>query len=79
MCYFAKDEIYVAWDLREKKADQKSGFSVKGADLDLPLEAGIMPVKKAIEFYGWGEETVLAFRPEIVPEFLKKYCESAFQ
>lgn len=74
VCYFERENLYIAWSLKEKKANTKSDFSIKRTDLDRPFGDQIIPVKKAIEYYGWGEETVLAFTPEMVPAFLKKYC-----
>ena len=74
VCYFVKENIYIAWSLREKKATTKSNFSVKRSDLSLPLDNVIVSVKKAIEYHGWGEESVLAFPPEMVPTFLNRYC-----
>lgn len=74
VCYVEKENTYVAWSLKAKKAAGKSVFSVKWSDIDLLLGDTILPVKKAIEFQGRGEEIVRAFAPEMVPEFLKKYC-----
>ena len=73
VCYFEKENVYIAWNLKEKKAAKKSDFSVKRSDLDLPLVDKIVSVKKAIEYEGWGEETVLAFTPERVSDFLERY------
>lgn len=71
--FFERYNIYVAWSLKEKKALKKSVFSIKYSDIEFPLDDTIIPVKKAIEYLGWGEETVLVFTPESVNKFLEKY------
>ena len=74
VCYVEKENTYVAWSLKAKKAAGKSVFSVKWADIDLLLGNSILPAKKSIEHHGHGEEIVRAFAPEMVGEFLKRYC-----
>ena len=74
VCYFEKENVYIAWNLKEKKAAKKSDFSVKRSDISFPLGNAIVPITKAIEYQGWGEESVLAFAPEQIPKFLKEYC-----
>ena len=74
VCYVEKENTYVAWSLKAEKAAGKSVFSVKWSDVDLLLGDTILPAKKTIEFQGRGEELVRAFTPEMVSEFLKRYC-----
>ena len=74
VCYFQRYNIYVAWSLREQKAFEKTDFSIKKTDVEFDNINSIISVNKAIEFYGWGEETVLAFKPEAIPEFFNRYC-----
>lgn len=74
VCYVEKENTYVAWSLKAEKAAGKSVFNVKWSDIDLLLGNSILPAKKAIEFQGRGEEIVHAFPPEMVSEFLKRFC-----
>lgn len=75
VCYFEVDNIYIAWDLKEKKAKQKTIFTVDRTSLALPLKEKLVSIKKAIEHPSWGEENVLVFTPEGVTLFLEKCCE----
>ena len=72
VCYFERENVYIAWSLKEKKAAKKSDFSVKVSDIHLPLGNEITPVKKAIEYHGWGQEAILVFAPEKVSDFLER-------
>lgn len=74
VCYVEKENLYVAWSLKAKKAAKKSVFSVKWSDIDSLFRNTFLPASKAIEYHGWGEELVRAFTPEMVPEFLKRHC-----
>jgi len=77
VCYVEKENVYVAWNLKAQKAANKSAFSVKWSDVDCLFRNTILPASKAIEHQGRGEELVRAFAPEMVPEFLEKYCRDA--
>lgn len=71
--YFTDENVYVAWDLREKGADKRSIFSLsnKKRAIDLSI-ASIKQVPKDIEYSGRGEEVVYVFPPECVNAFLKR-------
>ena len=74
VCYVAKENLYVAWDLKAEKAAKKTCFSVKWFDNNLLMDNKIFCVQKSIEYQGRGEETVLAFKAELLSEFLEIYC-----
>lgn len=74
VCYVEKENVYVAWNLKVKKAAKKSMFSVKWSDVDRFLGNTAPSTSKAIEYQGWGEEIVHVFTPEMIPQFLKRYC-----
>jgi len=74
VCYVKQHNLYVAWSLKAKKANHKSVFTLKWSEVDLLFNNAILPIKKSIEFSGHGEELVRVFTPDMVPEFLTKYC-----
>lgn len=74
VCYYQKENIYIAWNLREPKAKTKSVFSVRRCELAFMDQHQILEVRKPIEYSGWNEETVYLFTPELVPTFIELHC-----
>lgn len=75
VCYFERENFYVAWSLKVKNAAKKCVFSVQRSSLNWPPKVNMITARKVIEYPGREEETVLAFTPEGVPDFLETYCK----
>lgn len=73
VCYFEADDLYLAWNLHNPLKPHSYCFSLEKSDLKLSFTTGMGTATKAIEYIGHGEETVIAFAPKAVSEFLKKY------
>lgn len=74
VCYFVREDLFLAWNLKEPKAKKKAVFSVKRFDVKRPSRGTIAVVKKAIEYRSWDEEAVLVFEPDTTELFLRNYC-----
>lgn len=72
VCFFQKEGLYVAWDLKAKKAAKKDNFSLKKDTF--PVNS-LYSTTKAVEYRGWGEENVFVFYPQYVLDFLE-YCKN---
>lgn len=63
--------MFVAWDLKNVKRREK--YSIKREKL-LDIDDRIIHiVNKPVEYSGWGDEDVIAFKQEAIPQFLQKY------
>lgn len=72
VCFFQKEGLYIAWDLKAKKAAKKDNFSLKKDTF--PVNS-LYSTTKAVEYQGWGEERVFVFYPQYVLDFLE-YCKN---
>lgn len=72
--YFKSQNIYLAWSLKRPKANTLNTFTLSKQSVNIIHPSQVLPINKATEHSGWGEEIVYAFQPEAVKEFLKKYC-----
>lgn len=72
--FFQKMNVYIAWNLRAKKAEMRTYFSIKLEEVEKAARRGVAAAEKSIEYSGWGEETVFIFPPDSVPQFLREYC-----
>lgn len=69
---FCKDiNLFVAWDLKRSKL--RSIYSINGTKLVNISDKKIHHIRKNIEYSGWGEEDVLAFKGNAITSFLKQY------
>lgn len=64
-------EIYIAWGTDHKNRP----YSLKASKIILPMgkKEEVCSVKKAEQHLGWGEELVLYFQKEGIPDFLNRY------
>lgn len=71
--YFEKEDVYIAWNLREPYAKAKNGFSLSKQKIK-PLKSGqVLAAEKGIEYPSWDAENTFAFKPDAVTRFLNTY------
>lgn len=71
--YFQKEDVYIAWNLKEPKARTKNNFSLQKIEIASLKPGQILPSKKGIEYREWDSENTFAFKPDTVTRFLKNY------
>lgn len=62
--------VYIAWEFKRRQ-----NFSLMAKDIIQPLGAKVCSVKKHLQYSGWGEELVLYFQKEGIPDFLERYVK----
>ena len=76
--YFEEENVYVAWNLREPYAKQKSDFSLSTEPRVTSVSISNVEVcTKGIVSNGHNEETVLKFGPEGIGDFIRVYATIA--
>lgn len=73
VCYFPAHDLYVAWRLETAMSKGKGSFRVLKDEVNALRPGVVLPVVKGVEFVGRGAETVYAFRPDAVKQFLETY------
>ena len=74
--YFSAYGIYVAWRTEVGRITKREVFSIKKEDVSHVPSNYILPISKAVEYSGWAQEMVYAFRLDSVKLFLQKYILS---
>ena len=74
--YFAKEDLYVAWNLKEPKARTKNTFSLSKQKAAPLKKNQVLSISKGIEYINWDVENTFVFRPDAVVHFLKAYVVS---
>ena len=70
---FCKDiQVFVAWSLKNIKCNREK-YSVKREKLVDIDDSEIHIINKHVEYSGWGDENVIAFKKDAIPQFLQKY------
>ncbi len=71
--YFEKENVYIAWNLKERGGSCKNGFSLSKKKID-GLQAGqVLAISKGLGYPSWDMENTFAFGPDAVIRFLKTY------
>lgn len=71
--YFEAENVYIAWNLKERGGSCKNSFSLSKKKID-GLQAGqVLAVSKGLGYPSWDMENTFAFGPDAVVRFLKTY------
>jgi len=68
-------DVFVAWNLKAARCVREVYTAGRDKLLDID-NSRVYEVRKNIEYSGWDEEDVLAFKKETISEFLEKYISS---
>lgn len=71
--YFEKENVYIAWNLKERSGSCKNSFSLSKKKIEALKPKEVLAVSKGIEYPSWDSENVFAFSPDAVERFLKAY------
>lgn len=74
--YFEENQLYIVWNLNAPKAQKKLDFSVSVSAVYKHFDDGkINFINKNVEYSGWNEETVIAFKPAMMDTFILEYIK----
>lgn len=71
--YFEKENVYIAWNLKEKGGSCKDTFSLSKKKIAALKPKQVLAASKGIEYPSWDAENIFAFLPDAVDRFLKIY------
>jgi len=71
--YFKNDNIYIAWNLKEKKASTKSSFILLKNKIKFAFQEEVLRISKGIEYTSWDQEIAFVFQPTGIKNFLILY------
>ncbi len=71
--YFEKENVYIAWNLKERGGSCKNGFSLSKKKIDGLQSGQVLAASKGLGYPSWDAENTFAFKPDAVTRFLNTY------
>ncbi len=74
--YFEQEDVYIAWNLKERGGSGKNSFSLSKNKIKELKAEQVLAISKGLGYPNWDRETIFAFKPNAVLRFLKVYIVS---